>query len=318
MSRILTTTPPRSIDIPLEPSAAGVDVALRMIGPDFTGPGDLISYRLIVTNLGDATAAGVNVREAVPGHTTFTAAHPDAGWSCPDSAPAGTACVLTISSLDPGDSLTLTFGVTVDRPVPLSVRSIDNAASVAHPDDENPANDSAFLSTTLSHLPTGPDVAISKQLGDSPIAGTTVRYLITVMNLGKTAATVTVFERPSYPPAPFVGEYGWTCDDELECSQQVSVEPGESVILDFFVDIPEGAVDPLVNEASAPLPGDENPGNNAAFTNDDVISIHDIPTISPLGVILLAGSLLAAAFALVRRRTATVPSSLRFPPQTPP
>ena len=267
---------------------------------------DLGRVVYVVSLDGPSAVWRVNVNESVPEHTTFSAASSAPGWICAKAAPARTDCVLTLPILGAGDSISLTFAVTVDLPVPLTVTSIENAASVAHPDDHNPDNDRASVTTTLSLLPTGPDVAISKEVVESPIAGNTVKYLITVMNLGKRAATVTVYERPSYPPADFVGEYGWNCDDETECIQQVIVQPGETVILDFFVDIPADAVDPLVNEASAPLPSDENPTNNSVYTTNDVISIQDIPTISPLGVVLPALFLMTSAFAFLRRRTALV------------
>gem|GEM_PF-1257973 len=70
-------------------------------------PGGVITYELIVTNQGELTATNTQVTDFIPDGTAFNAA------ASPGFTQLGSNAVATIASLAPGESATLTIGLTL-------------------------------------------------------------------------------------------------------------------------------------------------------------------------------------------------------------
>ena len=123
-------------------------------------PGDSVTYTMIVSNTGSATAEDVLVTDPIPANTgyvlgslTFDAASqsdPDDGDSAHFDA-VGNRVVFDIGSLAAGASHTLTFQVTVDDPLPNGTTAIDNTATATA---SNTASKQASANLTASAAPT--------------------------------------------------------------------------------------------------------------------------------------------------------------------
>ena len=113
-------------------------------------PGQPLQYLIVVTNLGPSSATGpVTVTDPLPGGLRLTAVSGD-GWDCSASivgtgftaspeTNGGVNCVRTVTNLPKGTVLpTITVVVATD---PSIVTLVNNIARVAHPDDNNPSND---------------------------------------------------------------------------------------------------------------------------------------------------------------------------------
>lgn len=107
--------------------------------------GTPITYTIVVTNAGPASAAGVSVTDVIPPGTTFTSATPSQG-SC--SGTTTVTCALgTIAS---GGSATISLVLTL----PSAAGSVPNTATVTTSNsDTNPANNSStaaiFINVTI-------------------------------------------------------------------------------------------------------------------------------------------------------------------------
>ncbi len=121
-------------------------------------PGRIMRFVLSYRNNGNATATGVEIREAVPEHTTFVKASSTAGWSCDDGAPAGTMCRFPVGAVAPRQRGSVTFTVAVDASFGDGV--IKNTASVhddgSYGQDPTPGNNASSASTS-TRTPPGPN-----------------------------------------------------------------------------------------------------------------------------------------------------------------
>lgn len=113
-------------------------VLTKTNGQDDYVAGGLLTYTLTITNVGQAVAPGVTITEIVPVPTTFVTTGSTPGWTnvvtfpnpCADGDPAGTTCILSVGDIQPNQSLSVTFVVRVDNPLPSPAPTITNAACV--------------------------------------------------------------------------------------------------------------------------------------------------------------------------------------------
>lgn len=171
-------------------------------------PGTTLVFTLTTTNNGNQGAAGVVLTETVPANTTFSAAASSPGWSC--TAPtAGSTCTLTLGTLAGGDaSLSRSFAVAVDSPLPAGVTSVQNTACAA-------AGTLQSCDTTTVPTNGAPALTIKKTLSSGTgTPGSSLVYALTVTNSGNQAAaslrlTETVPAHTTFAPAS--SATGWTC-----------------------------------------------------------------------------------------------------------
>jgi uncharacterized repeat protein (TIGR01451 family) len=124
-------------------------------------PGEVVRYTLSYTNTGVTPLFDVLVRETVPEHTTFDAANSSLGWSCPNGAPAGTACTISVGTLPGSDgtgaggSGSVVFALRLNSDVPESVERIENIATIgtsarpASGNDPRASDDTPIVGPTL-------------------------------------------------------------------------------------------------------------------------------------------------------------------------
>ncbi len=179
-------------------------------------PGQTLVYTLTFANKGTRSATGVIITETVPANSRFNAASSSAGWSCADNSPAGTFCTFNIGGLSSGASGTLTFAVTVNRPLPAGVTSIANTASIgddgANGPDPHPENNSTTKTTPVADAP---DLKIQKSDGGAQAAPAgIITFTLNYANIGVRGATGVVITEVVPANTTFdaaASDPGWSC-----------------------------------------------------------------------------------------------------------
>ena len=121
-------------------AAAQADVGIMKTASGAAFGGESITYTLVVSNAGPATATGVTVTDVLPIGTTLVS-------SAPPGACSGTAVITcSIATLASGATSTITLVATT----PAAGGPLSNTATVsAAQTDPNPANNSSTASVTL-------------------------------------------------------------------------------------------------------------------------------------------------------------------------
>lgn len=133
-----------SLDISTLDPIADIAVSQQDV-PDPVAVGSNLTYTVIVSNLGPATASGVTLSDTLPAGVTFVSATPSQG-SCTQS---GGIVSCALGSIDSGASATVAIVVT-----PTATGTIVNSASAASAAvDFVPGNNSASASTTVRNPP---------------------------------------------------------------------------------------------------------------------------------------------------------------------
>ncbi|MFN2414319.1 MAG: kelch repeat-containing protein, partial [Pyrinomonadaceae bacterium] len=121
-----------------QPAPAGADPALTKTHAGAFAGGANGAYTLTVSNVGTASAAGpLTVTDTLPAGLSFVSGVGE-GWNC--SAAGQTVTCTRASALAAGASTQIELTVAVGL---AAVPSVTNTASVAGPDDVNPANNNA-------------------------------------------------------------------------------------------------------------------------------------------------------------------------------
>ena len=170
------------------------------------GPGDTLSYATIITNVGNSTATGVVFTDTPDANTALVAGTVMTTQGAVISGNGGTPPVsVAIGAIMPGDSVTVSFRITIDDPLAAGVTLLSNQGVVTS--NETPAVLTDDPDTPDVDDPTdtpvgaAPVIEVSKvdTLGVDadgngvPSPGDTLNYQITVRNTGNTAATGVVF-----------------------------------------------------------------------------------------------------------------------------
>ena len=181
--------------------------------PGIVDPGDTLRYTITVQNSGAVAATGVVLTDSVPANTTYVANSTQLNGLAvgqPDGGVSPLASGIDISSSDltpplpgpgagtvsPGAVATLTFELRVDDGTPAGTLISNQAVvgSTGMPDlltdgDGNPATGPE---PTVVVVGAGQTLSITKQVsvvgGGPAVAGATLEYLVTVMNIGAVPA----------------------------------------------------------------------------------------------------------------------------------
>ncbi len=139
-------------------AAASADLAVTKADtPDPVPAGRDLTYTIVVTNNGPATALGVTLIDAVPASTTFRSVSTPSGWTCATPGMGGTGTVsCTLASLPAGQLSAVTLRVRVDPGATVG-STITNTASVSSTvSDPVPGNNSATATSTVAAANTCP------------------------------------------------------------------------------------------------------------------------------------------------------------------
>lgn len=100
-------------------------------------PTESIVYTLEYGNRGNAMSTGVVITETLPPNTSFDAANSTPGW-----VQNGDVFTYDLGSLAPGETGSITFAVTVDYPLDVTIQQTENTATITddgtHGPDQNP------------------------------------------------------------------------------------------------------------------------------------------------------------------------------------
>ncbi|MBN1221348.1 MAG: DUF11 domain-containing protein [Anaerolineae bacterium] len=170
-------------------------------------PGDLLTYTLTISNEGNAVATGLVLTDAVPTGTTYvTGSASDGGvYSLATGEITWTISILTDST-----TLTRTFAVVVDSPVPAGLESITNTVTVI--------DDGGGLATALDvdTVDAAPNLLIRKAPSGSTEPGAVITYTLTYTNAGNQTASGVVVSETVPLNTNFnagVSSPGWSCAD---------------------------------------------------------------------------------------------------------
>jgi uncharacterized repeat protein (TIGR01451 family)/CSLREA domain-containing protein len=118
--------------------------------------GQVASYTLSYSNIGNQGATGVVITETVPADSTFNAGASTAGWVCAPNNNAGSTCTINIGAVAGGGSGSVTFAVTTSL-TPVGTQ-VDNTASIADDGtngaDPDGSDNSSSASTQFDDPPT--------------------------------------------------------------------------------------------------------------------------------------------------------------------
>jgi uncharacterized repeat protein (TIGR01451 family)/LPXTG-motif cell wall-anchored protein len=207
-------------------------------GKTSTVPGDVLSYVLGASAVGDQMASGVVLHETVPANTTFNAAASTPGWSC-----IGSDCTFALGSLTPGvPPVNTTFAVTVANPLAAGVTEIANTVVISGTNENNDV-----LTNTASDTDTvtaAPHITVDKTDGVTTASpGDVLTYVITVTNDGNQHATgVQVIESVPAHTSFVVGDpanAGWVPLGGGFYGKTIDVHVGAPVQLTFKVQVDE-------------------------------------------------------------------------------
>jgi uncharacterized repeat protein (TIGR01451 family) len=138
--------------------AASADLAVTKVDtPDPVPAGRDLTYTIVVTNNGPATAIGVTLTDAVPANTTFRSVATPSGWTCTTPAVGDTGTVsCALASLPAGQLSAVTLRVRVDAGATVG-STITNSATVSSTiADPGPGANSAVATTTVAAANTCP------------------------------------------------------------------------------------------------------------------------------------------------------------------
>ena len=266
-------------------------------------PGELLPYRVEVTNVGTQAAPDVVLTESVPPGAEFDAAASDPAWTCVERR-----CDARLGELEGGATRSLRFVVQMESSVPAGPEGevVRNRASVSSAASEpDPTPDDNVTEVEVAVL-AAPDLVVTKDDGGAEVAeGALVPYTIVASNIGTQDATGVWLEE-IVPVAAVVENAppsGWECEDGGRAGARCTYEAGElpagtSVAVEFTVraleDHPQ--VQQLVNSVEVSDDGlsgrDPVPVNNV---DTEVTPVYRVegpdPTPAPILTVLLRDAL---------------------------
>ncbi|MDX1437595.1 MAG: DUF11 domain-containing protein, partial [Anaerolineales bacterium] len=147
--------------------------------PEALPPGGVLTYTILVENLGPSDATGVVFTDTLPAEVNLL--------SVPGYCSGTLIVSCDLNNLDAGAVSTTTIQVEVDPGAPLGV--ITNTAVVTSTStDLNPGNNAALQTTSISDEVI--DLALAMAVSEDPLLpGEVLTYTLSVTNTGPSAAT---------------------------------------------------------------------------------------------------------------------------------
>ena len=279
-------------------------------GDNQQSPGDVLEYRITISNTGSAPATGVTFVDQAPGYTLIV---PGSVTTSAGTVESDSPVRVTIGELDGSSQVEIRFRVAIDAVVPGGVTTVSNQGSVASA--ELPAvltDDPAVGGTadpTVTAITAAPRLtaeltdalAVDADGNGSPSPGDTLEYRLLLRNSGNTSASGIVVTTPipayASPVAGSASTTAGTVTDFDAAGLRVAIQAlpgGQSATITFRVKV-DATVPAGVRQVS--LQGTVTSAELAALLTDDprVGGAAD-PTVTPI----------TAAPSLTATKTATL------------
>ena len=302
--------------------SASADLAItKTDGVTTATPGGSVTYTITASNAGPSNAAGATVADTFPASLTCT-------WTCVGAG--GGTCTASGSgningsvNLPAGGSVTYTAACAISA---AATGTLANTATVTAPagvTDPNPGNNSATDTDTLTAAP-GASVSGTKTVAGSFVVGGTVTYTIVLMNDGTGAqADNPGNELTDVLPATLALVSATATSGTAVATTATNtvtwngaIAAGGSVTVTITATIlPNAAGATVSNQGTISYDSNGDGTNDATAQTDDpavagtgnattfvVAGAPQIPTLSSLGLALLAVVLAGLALALLKRR----------------
>lgn len=226
-------------------------------GQTVVTPGQLLTYTLTITNVGNRTATGVQITDTLPANTSFVSAS-DSGTHL-----AGVVTWPAFTLAGGNASVSRIVTVQVNNPLAAGVNTITNTAVVADDGaggvDPTPGNNSTSDVDTVN---AAPDLVIVKDDGGATtVPGGVVTYTLVYTNVGNQDATGVLITDVVPANTSFTGT-SWSClpnnSAGSECTLNVgNLNVGASGTASFEVTV------------NATIPAAVTQISNTAFIGDD-------------------------------------------------
>ncbi len=269
---------------------APADVSISKSAPTAASVGTNVTYTIVVTNAGPATANNVVVTDTLPAGTMLVSS--SAGCT------GTTTITCTVGTLAANASATITLVVQM----PQTPQTVTNTASVTTTsNDPTPGNDAASAQTGVA--PAAVDLAIAKTTPfEAMLVGSNATYTIVLTNNGPETASDVVITDALPTGTTFVSSSaGCTGTTTVTCNVG-TLTAGQTVTYTIVVTLPPTPQTVMNTATVSTSSNDPVPGNNSS-TAVIVTQLQavGIPTLSPAALGLLALTLASIVLAMLRR-----------------
>ncbi|HKV11301.1 MAG TPA: DUF11 domain-containing protein, partial [Thermoanaerobaculia bacterium] len=287
-------------------------------------PGGSVTYTITASNAGPSGATGATVADTFPAPLTCT-------WTCAGAGggtctAAGSGNISDTVNLPAGGSVTYTASCTISG---SATGTLSNTATVAAPGsvtDPNPANNSATDNDTLTAV-AGATVGGTKSVSGVGSVGATLTYTVILTNTGTGAQGDNPGDEftDTLPPTLALVSASATSGTPVATiatrtvTWNGSIPAGGSVTITITATIlPTAAGTTVSNQGTYFFDSDGNGTNESSGQTDDpgvagaanptVIVVaalppDGIPTVSQLGLVVLAAALAGLSLFLLKRRS---------------
>ena len=274
------TTPTETVENPV--NVPDVDITKTVDNPD-PQPGDTVTYTITAQNVGQAPVDGKKITDDLTGVLDDATYNNDAAATS-GAAPSFSEPLLTwTGDIAPGDSVTITYSVTLDEP-PGGDAVLINAVTSDIPGSNCPADDPGPQCGTTT--PSAALTIVKSSSTDSALAGETVDYTVTIENVGAldyTGAVVTDDLSGVLDDAAYNGDAVATSDDVSFVDPALTwtgdVPAGATVTITYSVTVgsPPGGDSVLKNAVAGP-PGSscERGGRDPGCASEVPVAYLDI------------------------------------------
>ncbi len=262
-------------------------------------PGEQILYTIVINNTGDAPASNVTLSDAPDTNTQLDVGSVTTtlGTITTGNTAGDTFVEIDIASLPNSSSVTITYTVTVNNPLPTGIETLANQGLVESDELPDSMTDDPDTGTdddsTVVAVDGAPDLTISKDDGGTTaMPGGVVIYTLTYANIGNQDATGVVITEtvPANSTFDMASSSGiWTCLPDNSagstCTQNIgNVDAGDPAATTMFavtIDSPLAAgVTQLSNTASIADDGangaDSDSMNNTGTDTTPISSTPDL------------------------------------------
>ena len=248
-------------------------------------PGELVTYLLRVTNIGDQVVTNVVVADPIPGGLSLVNSQFDAASvveTLPGGVPTYTIATLPVHG---EQEIALTFRASTD--VGRSRGSVDHTATAAGVDEGGNAVAAPDASTDVPVQSLAAALEVSKLgLNSAVVAGQPITYVITVSNTGNVPLTGVVvsdawptgltFVRADAPPDVVIT----AADPVLFTIATLEIGEDETFSVTFDVDPdPTNLDDPTLNSVTA---SGTDPSGNTVNAAGDTVTLDVEPLVTGL------------------------------------